>query len=131
MTTWIKAILVSLLAFIAPIQPLLIAVGILVGADLITGIIRAFKAGENITSVRMKRTVYKMVVYQVAVLSGFAMELLTPGLLPVAKLVAGVIGLVEIKSVLENVSAVTGTSFKGVLRQLVDGNKGEPKDESK
>jgi hypothetical protein len=115
---WAKAGLVAILALLAPIHTLMAAVGFLILADFLTGIAAAHKRGEPITSKAMARTIYKCLAYQLAVISGFAMESLVPGGLPIAKLCAGAIGLVEFASLTENVKTLTGVDLGAVLRRI-------------
>jgi hypothetical protein len=98
----------------------MVTVGILIFFDFITGMLAAKKRGEFITSAAMRRTISKLVVYQCSVISGFLVEkYLLDQILPVAKLVAGVIGMVELKSVLENANTITGKDiFKDLLLRL-------------
>lgn len=88
---------------------MLIACGALVIADMITGVMAAVKRHETINSAEMRRSLSKMVVYQIAIISAFVLEkYMLDGLIPVSKVVSGVIGMVEFKSVLENVSTIAG-----------------------
>jgi hypothetical protein len=69
----------------------------------------------------MRRTISKIVIYQLAVISGFLVELyiLGGGFLPISKIVAAVIGMVELKSILENCDSILGYSlFKSVIKKL-------------
>jgi len=115
---WLLPILVSALAFLAPIHVLMGSVGFLIFADLMTGMLAAKKRGEALTSRAMSRTIYKVLGYQLAVISGFVLEGLVPGGLPIAKLCAGAIGLVETKSLLENVRTLTGVDLSSVLAKV-------------
>lgn len=110
----------TLLAVLAPIQTVLITVGCLVFADFITGVWAALKEKQPITSAALRRTVSKIVIYQIAVISGFILEkYLLSGAVPAAKLIAGTIGLVEVKSVLENTKRITGQDiFKDLISKL-------------
>lgn len=112
--------LLVLTAILAPIKPLILACGVLILADMITGMMAAKKRGENINSAEMRRSLTKMVVYQVAIISGFVLEKYMLGqLVPVAKIVGGVIGMVEFKSILENVSTIAGQDIvKLVMEKL-------------
>lgn len=122
----LKTLILAGLAVFAPIQGVIITVGVLIFADLVLGVMAARKRGEKITSAGMRRTVTKMCVYQVAVLTGFLFETyLLGGLLPVSKLVAAVIGVVEFKSLLENATEITGTDFKDIIKKL--GSKNDEK----
>lgn len=114
----------TLLAILAPAKALIISVGFLILADLITGIWAALKRGEKIRSAAMRRTISKMVVYNLAVISGFLVETyMLEGFMPVSKIVASVIGLVELKSVLENANTILGQDlFKLVIAKLGSDN---------
>lgn len=116
--TWAYALLVAAIAWATPVGPLLGLVGVLLTADTLTGIAAAVKRKESITSRRLSRVVWKAVAYQCAVISGFALEGLFPGLLPVAKLCATAIALVEAHSIAENVKSVTGVDLKGIIAKL-------------
>ena len=118
---WLTSLATAVVAVTSPVHVLLAAVGFLIFADMVTGIMAAVKRGEALTSRALSRSVYKAAAYQIAVLSGFAMEhLLVGDVLPIAKLVAAAIGLVEFKSLAENVRVVTGTNLKGVIDRLTE-----------
>ena len=76
------------------------------------------KKNEKIQSAEMRRSISKFVVYQIAIISGFLLETyMLENLLPVSKIVAGVIGMVEFKSILENVSTIVG---QDILKMVLD-----------
>lgn len=109
MKEWIYKTLLVGLAIFAPIKAMLLTCGALILADMITGMIAAKKRKEEIRSAEMRRSITKLVIYQIAIMSGFLLETyLLEGLLPVSKIVSGVIGMVEFKSILENVSVIAG-----------------------
>ncbi len=120
MKEWLAKISLAVLAALAPIQTVLISVGVLILADSVTGIWAAYKRGEKISSAAMRRTISKIVIYQTAVITGFLLETyLIDHLLPVTKIVAGIIGLVEFKSILENSNTIMGGDiFKMILQKL-------------
>ncbi len=120
MKEWLLNLGLAALAVLAPIQTVLITVGVLVFADFITGVWAAIKEGQKITSAALRRTVSKAILYQIAVISGFILEKFLMGdSIPVAKLIAGTIGLVEVKSVLENTKRITGQDiFKDLISKL-------------
>lgn len=125
MKEWILKTLLVAAAIFAPIKPLLLACGAMILADAITGMVAAKKRGESINSASMRRTISKMVIYQIAIMSGFILEhYMLDSLLPVSKIVGGVIGLVEFKSVLENVSVIAGQD----ILQLVKNKLGSKND---
>jgi hypothetical protein len=113
-------LVLSLFAVFAPIKPLIFTVGALIFADCLTGIWSAKKRGEEIKSAALRRTVSKMVIYQIALLTGYLVEVyMIESLLPISKLVAGAIGMVEFKSVLENSAVITGQDlFKSLIQKL-------------
>jgi len=117
---FLQATFISLLAVLAPIKSVLLVTGFLIFADLLSGVLAARKRGEKITSAGFRRTISKLLIYNLAVISGFLVETyMVSNLLPISKLISGVIALVELKSVLENLNTVNGTNiFKTVLFTL-------------
>lgn len=118
MLTYFKAALVVLAALVAPIRPVLLATTALVGADLLTGLLKARKNKEPITAWGLRRTLVKTAVYLTAIVLGYVTERwLLDGFLPVVKLISGAVGVVELKSCLENLSAISG---RDVLKVAID-----------
>lgn len=117
----------SILAVLAPIKAILLVTGFLIFSDLVSGVIAARKRGETISSSGLRRTITKILVYNLAVISGFLVETyMISELLPVSKLISGVIALVELKSILENLNNINGTDiFKTVISSL--GSKNDEK----
>lgn len=117
-------------AALAPIHSVMIVVGILITMDLITGLWAAYKKGEAISSAALRRTVSKFVIYQIAVISAFIVQkYMLADLIPASNIVAGVIGMVELKSVLENASKILGGDvFKIVLEKLGSQNDAKLKE---
>jgi phage-related holin len=110
-------VIAALLVFL-PIKATLITVMVLVGVDLITGIIAARKRGESITSSGLKRTVVKALAYEAAIILGFLVQsFLTGDTVPVVKILGGLVGMTELKSVLENLEEITGIPL---LKTLID-----------
>ena len=100
--------LASILVF-APIKATLVVVMVLTLCDLVLGVAAARKRGEKITSSGLKRTVIKILVYEAVVMMGYLTEqYMTGDMVPVVKILAGLVGLTELKSVLENAEELTG-----------------------
>lgn len=120
MEVWFKAIFVSVCAIFVPIQSMLIAVGALVAADLVFGLISAYKQKIPITSSGIRRTVTKSFIYLSSVMLGYVAEHYLMGdILAISKLIAGTIGIVEIKSILESADIINGGSlFKAIVSKL-------------
>lgn len=117
---WSKLVLLSALAALAPIHAVIITVGVLVFSDLATGIFAAVKRGERITSAALGRTVSKMAVYQCSVVSAYLVEhYMIDGALPAAKLVAGLVGVVELTSILENSEKVLGVPIFATVIKFI------------
>lgn len=116
----VKALWLAALAALAPIQGIVVTVGVLIIADLITGVWGAVKTKTPVTSAGLRRSVSKLLVYQLAIISGFLVQhYLIADLVPIVNIVAGVIGIVELKSVLENSSKIVGADvFKLMLSKL-------------
>ena len=123
MSNWIKALAASVVAVFAPIYSVMATVGFLIAADLITGIIAARKRGEKISSAALRRTISKVCVYQLAIMSGFLVETYIGIGIPVSKMVAATIGMVELLSVLENLQQVHGSPiFSKIISKLGSDN---------
>lgn len=121
--------LIALSAIFAPIVPMIFACGVLIFADLITGILAAKKRKEKIKSAEMRRSVSKFIVYQIAILSAFVLEkYMLQDLIPVSKIVAGVIGMVEFTSILENGSAIAGKDILSLVLEKLGSKNAETKD---
>jgi hypothetical protein len=124
--SWFDETLIFLVAyaatFLAPTGPWLATIGFLVIADMILAIIRAYKQPggiNNIQSRKLRRTITKFVVYAIAILTAYIIELnFLPGMM-IMKLIAGLIAASEIKSIDENIEKITGTSlFKSIIRKF-------------
>ena len=119
MKQWLMNIFLAIMAALAPIHAIMISVGVLIFIDLFTGIWAALKRKEKIQSAIMRRTISKIVIYQLAVISAFILETYLLPSVPATKIVAGVIGLVEFKSVIENSNTIVdGDVFRSILRKL-------------
>lgn len=120
MKDWLVASLISLTAVFAPAKALIVVTGVLIFADLFTGILAARKRGEKIKSAALRRTVTKCFVYESAVLLGFLVEkYMLEGFIPVSKIAAGLISIVEMKSILENLDVINGHPiFTSLIKKL-------------
>jgi FtsH-binding integral membrane protein len=119
-----SAYLLGALAVFAPIRQMLVAMVFIVMADLVTGLWAAARRGERIRSDKLRATVVKLAVYLLALCIGFVAEVyLLDRVIPVAKMIAGLAGAVELKSVLENLDSISGGSlFKSLIARLAPEN---------
>lgn len=108
----LENVALAVLAVFAPIKATAIVIVVLVIADLILGVWAARKRKEPITSSGIKSTVGKLVLYEVALGASFLVEqFLTGDTFPAAKIASALIGVVELKSILENLDAIQGSPF--------------------
>lgn len=126
---FVEGLAASVLAVFLPIKMVIITTLVLILADLITGVIAAHKRGEKISSAALRRTTSKTLTYLAAICLGYLVEAyMIENVIAVSKLIAGVIGITEIKSVLENLDSINGNSlFKSILEKLGSDND-KPKD---
>lgn len=128
-----KLVLVLLFLLISPIKPLILLVGFAIGLDFIFGVCRSIKNKVKITSNVMSRTVIKMAVYQMVLISFYFIDKHLVG--EIVQLLIDIpfiltkgicIGLIyiEILSINENIYEATGinlaksavTTLTGVLK---------------
>jgi hypothetical protein len=113
------------LAVFLPIKELMLTIGFLVAADMVVGIWKALKLKQRIRSRRMSDTVTKLLLYQIAIMSGFLIEtFIIAELIPITKLVATVIAVIEFKSIIESIESVTGKDLWSKLKTII-GRKSE------
>ena len=114
----LSSFIISILIVFAPVKATLITVMVLTVADLISGIMAARKERKKITSSGLKRTIIKTTVYEAVIMLGFLTErYMTGDAIPVVKILAGFIGLTELKSVMENIERISGMS---IIKLLID-----------
>jgi hypothetical protein len=110
--------LIACLLILSPLRPNLIAAALLVLVDLACGLLAAKKRGEPLSSAGLRRTIAKLLVYEGVVILGFIVETFMLGdLFPLVKILSGMIGLTELKSVLENLEDITGLPL---IKLLID-----------
>lgn len=118
----------GLLTVFAPIKPIILALLGLVFADMVLGLIVAFKKKHKITSSKLKKTIVKMGVYILVLCSLFLAETFLHLPIPAVKTVTGLISIVELKSLLEHANRLTdGNVFKAIIEKL--GQSGGSKNE--
>ena len=106
----IAALLIAITAILTPAVPIIIFTGALIFSDTATGIWAAVKRKEKITSRALGRTATKIVLYSAVILLTFGFEVFFPALqyVHMGQIASGYICLVELKSIYENVSDITG-----------------------
>lgn len=115
-----EALFASLVAIFAPIKAMILITMLLILVDLLSGVLAAHKRGEKIDSAGLRRTITKVGTYLTAICLGFLVETyMIEQIIPLSKLISGAIALVEIKSCLENLDSINGSSiFKTIIEKL-------------
>lgn len=118
-TSLLKVMLAAWI-IMTPIHTIIFAIGFIVFADLLLGILSAKKRKEKITSAGLRRTIVKLFLYQVGLILAFVVEsYLTLDLFPIVKILACLIGITEISSIFENLNTISGTNmFDKILKSL-------------
>jgi hypothetical protein len=117
MRNWLMGIVLSGIAVLAPIKPMLMTAMILLLIDLITGIWAALKRQEKIESAKLGRSITKFFLYNLAIITGFLMETyMSIDFIPLVKISCALIALTEGKSIFENISSITGVNFLDKLK---------------
>lgn len=118
-TSHLYSLGVLLLAFLAPIKMLLLTVGVLIFFDFIIGIFKAYKLGEDITSRKMGNTIGKILLYNMAVITIYMLDinLINSGIHP-EKIVALLICSTETKSIMESFKILYGIDLWSVTKNL-------------
>lgn len=128
MKDYLWGLSLAAVAVLSPVTPLLAVIGVLIFFDLVSGLWRAHKCNEKITSNGFRRTITKIVAYNMAVITCFLMEkYFFDSLLPLGKIIATFIGITEGKSILENLSKITGLDFRKHIISLLNGKKEKDK----
>lgn len=111
--------MIAFWTFVAPIHTLLALTGSLVFIDLITGIWKALKLKEKVTSFKLRQTITKGAAYMFALLVAIILEKATGGGEMISRTVGGLVALVEAKSCFENLGAITDIDiWKAVLTKI-------------
>ena len=107
-------------AFFLPISGILLMIGILIVIDTITGIWKAKKLGEKITSRKLSSIISKLALYEVTVIMFFLIDrfilndiMLTFFSVPfmLTKIVALVLSSIEVMSINESIKQVKGVDL--------------------
>lgn len=112
----------AIIAFFLPIHNILVGIGALIVADMITGIYAAQKRGEKIHSKKMGATVTKTILYFLGIILAQIMQnlFLEAEAQSLVKATAGIFAVIEFKSNLENISTATGIDLIGKLKQFIE-----------
>ena len=114
-------------AFFLPISGILIMIGVLISIDTITGIWKANKLGEKITSRKLSSIISKLALYEITVIMFFLIDkfilneiILTFFSVPfmLTKVTALVLASIEVMSINENYKIVKGIDLWQSMKLL-------------
>jgi hypothetical protein len=114
-------------AFFLPISGILIMIGVLIVIDTITGIWKANKVGDKITSRKLSSIISKLALYEITVIMFFLIDqfilneiILTFFSVPfmLTKVVALVLASIEVMSINENYKIVKGIDLWQSIKLL-------------
>ena len=97
-----------LAVFFIDIQSALLAIGFLIMADTFTGIWRTVRKKQSLTSRKAGRIVSKLLLYPLAIIVAKVAEEYLSQNIPWVEVTSGIIAVVEIKSIFENISIILG-----------------------
>jgi hypothetical protein len=121
-------VIAALGAFFLPIQPLMLLVGMMILLDTITGLWKAYKIKERISSRKLSNVVSKMVLYQGVVITLFILEkyalaefvtyfIEVPYFL--TKLISIILIMIELMSMHENFEVITKINLWKAFKKIV------------
>lgn len=112
-----EAGIVMSLALFAPVKQVMIASAVLILVDLATGIVASLKNKRPITSAGLRQTLSKLIIYELGIMVAFVAEHYISNIMPFVSMISGMISIVEVKSIYENINEFNGGSL---LKSLID-----------
>lgn len=112
---YLAAMLGWIVSFVLPIKDFLILTSALVVIDMATGIMAAKRRGDEIRSRSLMRTTVKLLLYYSAILATEGVQMVFAENIPLTYITAFTIAVTELKSILENVDAGTGSRLAQMI----------------
>jgi len=120
MKDWLIGILVAAAASLAPATPLFITASLLIISDFVFALWRCHKTNVPITSRKMSNIIPKLLLYNIAILLSFLVEVhVLDKSIPLSKIAVGVIAMVEGKSIDESFKLLFGYSIYETMMKKV------------
>lgn len=116
----LQVLAMTLISVFAPAKAVLITVMALSLVDLVLGIAASRVKGKKVSSRGLRKTVLKIMLYEIMVLCAYIVgkELVGPTI-PVMNMATTLIGLTELKSIVENLSIIQGKDERSLFKTLV------------
>lgn len=117
-----------IVVILTPIQEVLFVTMFLIVLDTLIGLYAAYKNNIPITSRKLGNTISKFLLYNLAIISGYLIQQYVIGsdVIPIVKIIAGVITFTEFLSILENIQKVTELkivkTITGILKRKAKEN---------
>ena len=119
-TAILGAIIGGIMTFLDPVKWFMGFTAMLCIFDFVTGVRAAAAKGIKITSKGFYRSVEKIMVYFIAIITAEGMRVLFIEQMPFPYMVAGIISLTETKSIFENVKVITGTDLGEMITRKIE-----------
>lgn len=133
---FLAKLFIAMVMYFSPIKSFIHLVSALIVIDFLMGIAKSLKLGEAITAKRMSKTIFKLILYSVAIIATYLVQKIAgedgSGLVRIAALF---IGATELKSIYDHISKMVGGDIFGQLWTIVKSridfslNKNKPADE--
>jgi phage-related holin len=105
---WLIAALLSIWAFFEPVSLMLYLTIFAVGIDLISGLFKAWKLKEKITSTRLRDTSLKLFLYLGLIMLVYGIQFVCLWGIPISNIVASFVLFAEAVSIAENIDVIAG-----------------------
>lgn len=114
-TSFFANIIIPFIAFLAPTKEIVVTTICAVGVDFLSGIAKAKKLKQKITSFRLRDTVIKLFFYLCIILIVYGLQVVSLWNIPLTNLVSAFIIFAELISISENVDIITNNHL-GIAR---------------
>ena len=107
---FVKLFIAAAVAYISPAHDLLVAMGVLIFIDLVTGIYKTIRTQGfgSITAKGLRSTADKIVLYPIGIIAAYVLEIYWIPELPVMRISTSWFAITEFKSILENLGKILG-----------------------
>lgn len=105
---WLIVALLSIWAFFEPVSLMLYLTIFAVGIDLISGLFKAWKLREKITSTRLRDTSLKLFLYLGLIMLVYGIQFVCLWGIPISNIVASFVLFAEAVSIAENIDVIAG-----------------------
>ena len=120
-----------MILFFNDITAAMFAIIFLILIDTLTGVWASLKMNDLITSRRAGRIISKLLLYPISIIVAKVAQLyLTPSI-PWIQVVSGIIAIVEVKSIFENISIILGYDLWNRIKEAIWKEREKPKKDKK